>query len=176
MRYWSTLPHRTLAETSAWLAKTLTGPQNGVTEFVICLRVSASVPRGPPEAAGPSEVIGKVGIWRTYGESFGGPCGEIGFLLHRAYWRQGLMREAMEVLLPYYFQPVEDGGRGLEAITADTDPRNSASIGFLRGFGFEVTGREEKTFQVGEEWVDSVYLGLRRELWVEREERGTERC
>ena len=76
---------------------------------------------------------------------------EIGFLLHRDYWRQGLMREAMEALLPYYFGAVEKGGIGLEVVTADTDPRNEATLAFLHGFGFETTGRAERTFQVGGE-------------------------
>jgi ribosomal-protein-alanine N-acetyltransferase len=171
MRYWDTLPHASLVQTTDWLAKMLASPQNGVTEFVMCLRPSASTPTSAPASEGPphskptesddlSGVIGKIGIWRDT---------EIGFLLHRDYWRQGLMREAMEALLPYYFGAVEKGGIGLEVVTADTDPRNEATIGFLQGFGFEVTGREEGTFQVGGEWVDSVYLGLRREIWLERE-------
>lgn len=170
MRYWDTLPHASLVQTADWLAKMLASPQNGVTEFVMCLRPSASTSAsaGPShskqtESEGLSEVIGKAGIWRDT---------EIGFLLHRDYWRQGLMREAMEALLPYYFGPVEKGGIGLEVVTADTDPRNEATIGFLQRVGFEVTGREKKTFQVGGEggeWVDSVYLGLRREVWLERE-------
>jgi RimJ/RimL family protein N-acetyltransferase len=170
MRYWDTLPHSSLVQTTDWLAKMLASPQNGVTEFVMCLRPSASKPVSaglphskPTESEGLSEAIGKIGIWRDM---------EIGFLLHCDYWRQGLMREAMEALLSYYFGSVEKGGIGLEVVTADTDPRNEATIGFLQGFGFEVTGREERTFQVGGkggEWVDSVYLGLRREVWLERD-------
>jgi RimJ/RimL family protein N-acetyltransferase len=77
-------------------------------------------------------------------------------------------------------------GGGLEVITADTDPRNVASLAFWAGLGFEVTGREERTLQVGPygvedaeggEWVDSVYLALRREVWMERSraERGGQR-
>jgi ribosomal-protein-alanine N-acetyltransferase len=170
MRYWDTPPHASLVQTTDWLAKMLASPQNGVTEFVMCLRPSNSIPvsaGSPPstliEPKGLSEAIGKIGVWRGT---------EIGFLLHRDYWRQGLMREAMEALLPYYFRPVEEGGIGLEVVTADTDPRNEATIEFLQVFGFEVTGRKERTFQVGGEggeWVDSVYLGLRRGVWLERE-------
>ena len=95
-----------------------------------------------------------------------------GFLLHRDCWRQGLLREAMEALLPHYFGTVEEGGRGLGVVTADTDPRNEATLAFLHASGFETTGREERTFQVGGEggeWADSVYLELRREVWLERE-------
>src|SRR6266516_1419796 len=42
MRYWDTLPHASLIQTTDWLAKMLASPQNGVTEFVICLRPTAS--------------------------------------------------------------------------------------------------------------------------------------
>jgi len=176
MRYWDTPPHASLVQTTDWLAKMLASSQNGVTEFVMCLRPSASIPASasasasagqphskPTKFDGLLEAVGKIGIWRDT---------EIGFLLHHDYWRQGLMREAMEGLLPYYFGAVEQGGIGLEVVTADTDPRNEATIGFLQGFGFEVTGRKERTFQVGGdggEWVDSLYLGLRREVWLERE-------
>ena len=90
------------------------------------------------------------------------------------------MREAMDALLPYYFGPVADGGRGLEVVTADADPRNGASLAFLTECGFEVTGRKERTARVGVygaeteggEWVDSVFLALRREVWAEREREG----
>jgi ribosomal-protein-alanine N-acetyltransferase len=178
MRYWDTPPHASLVQTTDWLAKMLASPQNGVTEFVMCLRPSASIPASASASASASagqphskptkfdgllEAMGKIGIWRDT---------EIGFLLHHDYWRQGLMREAMEALLPYYFGALEQGGIGLEVVTADTDPRNEATIGFSQGFGFEVTGRKERTFQVGGEggeWVDSLYLGLRREVWLERE-------
>lgn len=259
MRYWSTLPHTTLAQTSDWLAKMVAGEQNGVTEFVICLRrrmrtrttretppppsppplteiptecfAEADSRQSPSETKRPviarspmaeetrhpddsGEVIGKIGIWRGT---------EIGFLLHSAYWRCGLMREAMETLLSYYFSPVPEqeeeekereereeeegvggggggiGGRGLDVVTADTDPRNVATLAFLHALGFEVTGRESRTWWVGPydgggsggaveegsdggkggeggEWVDSVYLALRREVWLSMmEERERER-
>jgi RimJ/RimL family protein N-acetyltransferase len=138
---------------------------------------------GGPGDGSPSEVIGKIGIWRVDASSSssssfspsggGGGAGEIGFMLHRAHWRRGLMREAMQALLPYFFRPIDDGGLGLEAVTADVDPRNSASLGLLGELGFEVTGREERTIWIdggpdgdsdGGEWVDSVYLRLGREV------------
>ena len=121
--------------------------QNGTTEFVICLHENSE------------RVIGKVGVWRDE---------EIGFLLHRENWRKGIMREAVEALLGYLFAREEDGGRGFEFVVADADPRNEASVAFLLGLGFVVTGEAEKTIQVGREWVDSLYLGLRTEVWEER--------
>jgi ribosomal protein S18 acetylase RimI-like enzyme len=53
-------------------------------------------------------------------------------------------------------------GYAMDAITADVDPRNVASLRLLARLGFEETGRAARTCQVGDEWQDSVYLALRR--------------
>lgn len=63
--------------------------------------------------------------------------------------------------MPHLFNTKE-----FESLTADVDPRNEASIALLKKFGFEVERFEERTFQLGEEWVDSVYLRLTKERWV----------
>ncbi len=57
------------------------------------------------------------------------------------------------------------GGKGFELLTADTDPRNAASIGLLKKVGLEEYDFQGKTFQVGEDWVDSVYLKLDKQTW-----------
>lgn len=53
------------------------------------------------------------------------------------------------------------------SITADTDPRNSASIKLLKKIGFVESGYMERSMQVGAddgEWTDSLYLRLEREV------------
>ena len=71
MRYWSTLPHRTVAETEIWVAETLANVASGETDdFVITLN---------------GQLIGKAGLWYK---------NELGILLARAQWRQGYAREA----------------------------------------------------------------------------------
>jgi RimJ/RimL family protein N-acetyltransferase len=114
------------------------GP-NGTTDFVICLKEADNKP------------IGKNGVWSG---------DEIGFILHRSQWGKGLAKEAVTKILPYLFDV-----RKMENITSDVDPRNQASIGLLKKFGFEEVGYREKTFQIGEEWVDSVDLKLSKEQW-----------
>jgi RimJ/RimL family protein N-acetyltransferase len=52
--------------------------------------------------------------------------------------------------------------RDVEEITADVDPRNSASIGLLLRLGFTETHRAKGTWQVGDELCDSVYFALPR--------------
>ena len=106
------------------------------------------------------KAIGKIGVWQE---------AEIGFLLSRQYWGKGLAREALSINLGYLFRE-----RDMQEITADVDPRNERSIKGLEGMWFVRTGFEEKTFEIGGEWVDGLYLGLRREVWegrIRREER-----
>ena len=49
-----------------------------------------------------------------------------------------------------------------DRLTADVDPRNAASLRVLGKLGFVETGRAERTFLLGDEWCDSVYLALPR--------------
>ncbi|MBI1416709.1 MAG: GNAT family N-acetyltransferase [Limimaricola sp.] len=131
MRYWSTPPHPDLKTTAAWLDSMLS--RQPVTDFLI-------------ERDG--IVIGKAGAWRLP---------EVGFLLHPDHWRQGIMREAMEAVLPFLWQASD-----VPFLTADVDPRNEASLGLLRALGFAETHRATRTFCIEGEWVDSVYLALAR--------------
>jgi ribosomal-protein-alanine N-acetyltransferase len=148
MKYWSTLPHAFPSQTVEWLGRMRQEPQNGILDFIIEYTVDA-VPL----------VIGKIGIWNALVAS-----GEIGFLLSREYWRCGLMTEAFEAVLPYYF---DDMSR-FEKITADVDPENDASIYILKKFGFCEVGRREKTFEIGGVWHDSIDFELTRTAWKTR--------
>jgi RimJ/RimL family protein N-acetyltransferase len=129
MRYWSTPPHETIEETRRWLASMLDADSATSEDFVV-------VKDG--------QVIGKAGAWQIP---------EIGFILRSDHWGQGLAREALDSVITHLF-----GARGLPVLTADVDPRNVASLGLLRSLGFRETGRAERTWRVGDEWCDSVYL------------------
>ena len=133
MAYWSTPPHRDLATTQAWLESMLAADPAESCDFII-------------ERDG--RVIGKAGCWRLP---------EVGYILARDQWGQGLAREALEAVVAHVFaaQPVA-------ALTADVDPRNARSLALLKGLGFVETARAERTMQIGEAWVDSVYLRLAR--------------
>jgi ribosomal-protein-alanine N-acetyltransferase len=129
MRYWSTPPHATLEETRRWLEDTMSAPESESDDFIIAYR---------------GEAIGKAGCWRVP---------EIGFILHSQYWGQGLAREALSAILPRIYERFS-----VPAITADVDPRNTQCLNLLTRLGFEETGRAVRTWQVGDEWCDSVYL------------------
>lgn len=133
MAYWSSLPHATLEETREWLQGMIDSPRNGSSDFII-------------EYEG--RAIGKVGCWQLP---------EIGFVLHPDFWGRGFAREALEAVLPDVFAALP-----MDAIVADVDPRNQASLGLLKRLGFRETHRAEGTWTIGDQVCDSVYLALAR--------------
>jgi RimJ/RimL family protein N-acetyltransferase len=135
MRFWSTLPHADIEVTRAWLARKLARNAEGGEDFAI-------------ERDG--RLIGEVGAGRLP---------DFGFMLRPDCWGEGLATEASRGFIEYSFRKPE-----VTELTADVDPRNAASLAVLRKLGFVVTGTAEKTFLLGEEWCDSVYLALRRAM------------
>lgn len=133
MRYWSSLPHADLSETAEWLAGLVDAPPGPTRYFVVDRDGRA---------------IGTAGMHRDH---------EIGFILHPDHWRQGLGHEILEALIPYLFDLT-----GAEALTAETDPRNTGSMALLAAVGFRETGRAERTFCIDGEWSDSVYFQMDR--------------
>lgn len=134
--YWSTPPHRSLEETRAWMADML-DPGPGREDFVVELN---------------GEVIGKAGFWRLP---------EVGYILHPGAWGRGLGLEAVGATIAHVFRTHD-----LDGLTADVDPRNAASLRLLERLGFQQTGSAERTFRIGDAWVDSLYFSLSREAWA----------
>ena len=133
MRFWSSPPHRDLARTRAWLDDMIAEGPPLSEDFVI-------------EHEG--RLIGKAGCWRLP---------EIGYILHPASWGQGFAAEACRAAIAHIFATYD-----LDAITADVDPRNEASLRLLDRLGFVETGRATATYEIEGEISDSVYLALAR--------------
>jgi ribosomal-protein-alanine N-acetyltransferase len=70
MRYWSTPPHASLAETEQWIASMVEADPSR-DDFIVTLN---------------GELIGKFGAWKLP---------EFGFLIDPAHWGQGYASEAM---------------------------------------------------------------------------------
>lgn len=130
MRFWSTPPHASLAETERWMASMVEGDLAERDDFIVTLD---------------GQLIGKLGAWRLP---------EFGFLLDPAEWGRGLAAEALDGFI------VRRRRLGSTELTADVDPRNSRSIKLLERAGFVETGRASSTWQVGDELCDSVYFRL----------------
>lgn len=132
MRYWSTLPHDGIDQTADWIASMIDPPHEGSDDFIVTLDGAA---------------IGKMGAWKLP---------DFGYLLDSAHWGRGYAGEALAAFLAHRRRI------GSAFLTADTDPRNAASIRLLQRHGFVETGRAARTWLIGGEWFDSIYW--RRDL------------
>ena len=130
MRYWSTLPHSSMAETERWIASMIEVDPMESDDFIVTLD---------------GRLIGKLGCWKL-------PA--VGYLFGREHWGQGFATEAMTAFIE------RRRALGSTQLTADVDPRNVASLKFLARAGFAETHRAVGTWQIGDELCDSVYLRL----------------
>jgi RimJ/RimL family protein N-acetyltransferase len=80
---------------------------------------------------------------------------EIGYILNRQFWRQGLMREALEAVFQFGFGPMQ-----LHRIEADVDPDNEGSLALLESMGFKREGFFPERWFISGKWMHSVMLGL----------------
>ena len=137
MVYWSNGPHADRAETKRWLDSMIASPRSVSDDFVITLDGTA---------------IGKMGAWRLP---------EFGFILRSDLWGRGYASEAMKAFLDHMFRT-----RGVDFLTADTDPRNEQAQRLLSSHGFVETGRASGTWRTHIGVCDSVYFKLDRETWL----------
>lgn len=134
MRYWSTPPHQSIDETQRWMRSMVDADLSTSDDFIVTLE---------------GVLIGKLGAWKLP---------EIGFLLARETWGKGYGSEALSAFVEHR------KAAGSDRLTADVDPRNEASLRLLERQGFVETGRAQRTWLVGDEWCDSVYLELKLKL------------
>lgn len=139
MTYWSSPPHGNIDQTRDWLSSMIAIDAAEGEDFIV-------------EHDG--KLVGKAGLWRFP---------EIGFILHPDFWGRGFAREALALVLDRAF-----GVHGLPKVEADVDPRNAASLKLLESLGFREIGRAERTWHVGDQWCDSVYLELDAPSWRSR--------
>jgi RimJ/RimL family protein N-acetyltransferase len=140
MRYWSTAPHRTLDETTAWVRSMIDAERRGESEDDFVLEWNG-------------RVIGKAGFWRAP---------EVGFILHPTAQGRGLATEALTCLFDRAFYM-----RRYPRVIADVDPENQRCLGLLDALGFLRYDQLENTFRVGGEWRHSVFLELHEGRWHE---------
>lgn len=87
---------------------------------------------------------------------------ETGYELHRDLWRQGIMTEAMSVVLAYGFTEL-----GLHRIEAIIDTVNTGSKNLLLKLGFTYEGNLRQRYFFQNEFQDEYYFGLLRDEWLE---------
>ena len=86
----------------------------------------------------------------------------IGFDLAQAFWRQGIMGEAVREVVRFGFTEMN-----LNRIEADASAENAASLALLQSVGFTCEGRQrQQYFQEDENgFHDLVLFGLLRREW-----------
>ncbi|MEM1429220.1 MAG: GNAT family N-acetyltransferase [Pseudomonadota bacterium] len=135
MRYWDRPPNTSRAQTKRFLQGFMARDPDRKLEYILDLD---------------GVCIGKAGMWAKP---------EVGFILHPDHWQKGYATEAMRAILPLIWERFP----GLQGLTAELDPRNSASAALLQKLGFRLDRVEEKNFLYGEsEWCDTAYYVLAR--------------
>ena len=106
---------------------------------------------------GDDRVIGSCGFY-LFDEGF--HRAETGYELNRAFWRQGIMTEAMSAIITYAFTEL-----GLHRIEAVTDDINERSKGLLWKLGFTHEGTLRLRFYFRGRFWDEHYFGLLKDEW-----------
>jgi ribosomal-protein-alanine N-acetyltransferase len=138
MRHWSDLPHRTVEETAAVIAKKVAGP---ATAWSIVTRADR-------------QVVGLV----FYLGNQGSPG--MGYLLHRARWRQGIMTEAVRAALRYGFTRM-----GLDRVELWIGSENLASQRVAEHAGFQRRSSFLHKFPQDMRPHEKLVYGIYREDW-----------
>ncbi len=86
--------------------------------------------------------------------------GEIGYDLARAYWGQGIMREALQAVIAYSFTKLD-----LNRIQAYVLTENTRSIGLLRRLHFETEGVLHEYRRFRGRFSDWVLMSLLKKDW-----------
>jgi RimJ/RimL family protein N-acetyltransferase len=143
MRWWSSPPHGSphMTEEMVELAAQSFRAGDGI-EWAITL--------GRDERA-----VGKIAHWRwqrAHSRS------EVGFILRRDLWRQGLATEALATVVEWGFRRLE-----LHSVEAQLDIDNVASLRTLERVGFRREGRLRQAYFDGRQFRDTLVYGLLRE-------------
>lgn len=145
MRYWSRPPFTHLAQARKLVRDIQAGYRSGA---VVQWAVTAD---------GDDALVGTCTLFH-----FAPTCrrAEVGYVLARRLWGQGLMRDALGALLAHAF-----GELGCNRLEADIDPANAASARLLEALGFVREGHLRERWIVGDTVSDSYVYGLLRREW-----------
>lgn len=145
MRFYGHEPHRSLDETRQWI------------EQVHARYVRREAIRWGITLKGGDRVIGSCGFHHF---DTGFHRAETGYELNCAYWQQGIMTEAMSVMLTYGFTEM-----GLHRVEAIIDIENEPSKNLLLKLGFVYEGNLRQRYAFRDHFEDEHYFGLLTHEW-----------
>jgi RimJ/RimL family protein N-acetyltransferase len=145
VRYWSQPPWRGEEDALAMLERDREAFAGGqALRLGIVLRATGHV----------------VGTLSVFNLSRANRRGEIGYALARTHWGQGLMHEALGLLVEWAFDTLQ-----LHRLEADIDPANEASARSLQRLGFQREGLLRERWIVDGQVSDTAFYGLLAAEW-----------
>ena len=136
---------RSNADGEAWFARyRALIASNTASQFVVVEKASSSI-------------VGTCLLFRH--EAASGRM-ELGYVLGRTHWGQGLMREALSALISHAFTAY-----GLRRLEAEVNPDNLASDALLRRLGFTHEGLLRKRWMTKGAVYDVNFYGLLSDEW-----------
>jgi len=140
MRYFGKVPYTSISEAEDMIEKVVKAFQNkeGI-RWGITLRAS-------------DKLIGSGGFWRLLKDHL---RAEIGYDLNPAYWKKGIMSEALEAMIEFGFKKMN-----LHTVEANIDPANIASEKLLEKMGFRKEGHITESFLLNGEFTDTGIYSL----------------
>ena len=96
----------------------------------------------------PSTLIGTICLWNFKPENY--RC-EIGYILHPAHWRKGIMKEAIKCVVDYGFDILK-----VHSIEAMLSAGNIASSAVLESTGFVKEGHLKESFYFNGKFEDAL--------------------
>ncbi|HZO74618.1 MAG TPA: GNAT family N-acetyltransferase [Ktedonobacteraceae bacterium] len=146
MRFYGHEPHRSLEETRQSIEQTQARyARREAIRWALTLK-------------GEDRVIGSCSLHHF---DTGFHRAETGYELNRAFWRQGLMTEAMSAVLTYAFTEL-----GLHRVEAIIDIANEPSKNLLLRLGFTYEGNLRQRYAFRDQFEDEHYFGLLRDEWA----------
>ena len=120
--------------------------------FLVLRRTDA----GPAQDAG--EIVGTCNLTEVVRGPF--QCATLGFGLSHRHEGQGLMREALERVIPHAWDDL-----AVHRIQANYQPHNQRSAALLKRLGFTVEGHARDYLHIDGQWRDHILTSLTNPRW-----------
>lgn len=100
----------------------------------------------------PGKLIGTIGFWRIIKTHY---RAEVGYMLHPDFWKNGLMKEALQAVIDFGFNTIH-----LHSIEAHINPGNAASAGLLEKLNFVREAYFKEDYFFRGKFLDSAIYSL----------------
>ncbi len=103
-------------------------------------------------------VIGSIGLYLRDGPN---RTAEIGYCLHRDYWRRGIIHEASRAMIDVAFKILD-----LHRVFATCDVHNAGSFGVMKKLGMRREALLRQDRQIKGAWRDTYLYAILAEEWA----------